>query len=76
MLYLRADFPHDAWWEMASITLSSGETHTFALTKTGAAQAFPIPEQVVEWVRLHSLVKADDPSPYPALTQIEVWGCN
>jgi hypothetical protein len=74
VLYLRADFPHDAWWEKASVTLSTGETHTFSLTKTGAAQAFQIQEQVVEWVRLHSLIKADDPSPYPALTQIEVWG--
>ncbi|MGF9564403.1 carbohydrate-binding protein [Neorhizobium sp. JUb45] len=74
VLYLRADFPHDAWWEKASVTLSTGETHTFSLIKTGAAQAFPIKEQTVEWVRLHSLIKADDPSPYPALTQIEVWG--
>ena len=27
-----------------------------------------------EWMRLHDLIKADDPSPFPALTQIEVWG--
>jgi hypothetical protein len=25
-------------------------------------------------MQLHDLIKADDPSPFPALTQIEVWG--
>ncbi|TNM63841.1 carbohydrate-binding protein [Aliirhizobium smilacinae] len=74
VFYLRADFPHDAWWENASITLSSGQVHSFPLVKTGAAQGFRIEEQTVEWVKLHSLVKAEDPSPFPALTQIEVWG--
>lgn len=74
VLYLRADFPHDAWWEKASVTLSSGETHSVALIKTGAAQSFTFKEQTVEWVRLHGMIKAEDPSPYPALTQIEVWG--
>ncbi len=74
VLYLRADFPHDAWWENAGVTLSSGQIHSFPLLKTGAAQIFRIEEQTVEWVKLHSLIKADDPSPFPALTQIEVWG--
>ena len=73
-LYLRADFPHDAWWEKASVTLSNGEVFSLPLAKTGVAQRFPIKEQMVEWVRLHGLVKAEDPSPFPALTQIEVWG--
>jgi hypothetical protein len=74
VLYLRADFPHDAWWETASVTLSSGSTHSFALIKSGAGQRFAIEPQVIDWIRLHSLIKAEDPSPFPALTQIEVWG--
>ncbi|MBW6425991.1 carbohydrate-binding protein [Rhizobium sp. XQZ8] len=74
VFYLRADFPHDAWWEKASVTFSDGKTASFSLMKSGAAQSFAIPERTVEWVRLHSLVKADDPSPFPALTQFEVWG--
>ena len=28
----------------------------------------------ITWVRLEELIKADDPSPFPALTQIEVYG--
>jgi hypothetical protein len=74
VLYLRADFPHDAWWNSACVTFSDGGTHRFDLIKSGAAQRFAIPVRNVEWVRLHDMVKADDPSPYPALTQIEVWG--
>ncbi|WP_037078288.1 discoidin domain-containing protein [Neorhizobium vignae] len=74
VLYLRADFPHDAWWEKVSVTFSNAETACFSLVKTGAAQCFPVREQTVEWIRLHSLIKADDPSPFPALTQIEIWG--
>lgn len=74
VLYLRADFPHDSWWERASVTFSNGETACLSLIKSGAAQCFPVREQTVEWIKLHSLIKADDPSPFPALTQIEVWG--
>jgi len=74
VFYLRADFPHDAWWEKASVTFSDGVTVSFALVKSGAAQSFRFAERTVQWVRLHSLIKADDPSPFPALTQIEVWG--
>ncbi|SMD01226.1 carbohydrate-binding protein [Rhizobium sp. RU36D] len=73
-LYLRADFPHDAWWERASLTLSDGQTFDVPLTKSAHAQRFAIEPVVIDWVRLHSLIKADDPSPFPALTQIEVWG--
>ena len=74
VLYLRADFPHDSWWERVSITLSGGETFCFPLKKSGMAQSLRIEPRTVDWVRLHSLIKADDPSPFPALTQIEVWG--
>ena len=66
--YLRADFPHDAWWNEASITFSDGDSASFPLRKTGAAQSFPVAPRRVEWIRLHDLKKADDPSPFPALT--------
>ncbi|MBB3944154.1 hypothetical protein GGQ73_000077 [Rhizobium skierniewicense] len=75
-LYLRADFPHDAWWNEASMTFSDGHVLTVPLVKSGAAQAFPMLPRTVEWVRLHDLKKADDPSPFPALTQLEVWGAD
>jgi len=73
-LYLRADFPHDAWWEEASVTFSDGHTERLSLIKTEKAQRFAIARRSTEWLRLHDLIKADDPSPFPALTQIEAWG--
>ncbi|OLP60603.1 carbohydrate-binding protein [Xaviernesmea oryzae] len=75
VFYLRADFPHDAWWEAASLTWSNGQRDQVSLKKTGSAQRFALPPREVDWVRLHSLIKADDPSPFPALTQLELWGC-
>ncbi|MDO1582862.1 carbohydrate-binding protein [Rhizobium oryzicola] len=74
VIYLRADFPHDAWWNEASITFSDSDTMRLDLVKSGAAQRFAVAEKKVEWLRIHSMKKADDPSPYPALSQIEAWG--
>lgn len=74
LLYLRTDFPHDSWWEQASLTFSDGETLRLSLQKSGKAQRFAVGQRTIEWMQLHDLIKADDPSPFPALTQIEVWG--
>jgi len=74
VLYLRTDFPHDAWWKEATLHFSDGSDIILALKKTPAGQRFPFSARQVEWVVLDSLVKADDPSPFPALTQIELWG--
>lgn len=32
------------------------------------------PARVTEWVVLDTLIKADDPSPFPALTQLQIFG--
>jgi len=74
VLYLRADFPHDAWWSSASLRFSDGSSVVFVLKKSGGAQPFDFPSRTIEWVSLDTLVKADDPSPFPALTQLEVYG--
>lgn len=73
-LTLRADFPHDAWWQQASVTFPDGDTIELKLEKTGAAQSFALAPREIIGLRLHSLIKADDPSPYPALSRIEVFG--
>lgn len=74
VLYLRADFPHDAWWQQASLSFDNGEMLTVPLVKTHAGQCFSFAPRRIEGVTLQNLIKADDPSHYPALTQIEVWG--
>lgn len=73
-IVLRADFPHDAWWERGTLACSDGFITELAFVKTAQVQRFPIGERVVEWVCLQDLIKANDPSPFPALTQIEVYG--
>lgn len=73
-VYLRADFPHDNWWEEITVRFSDETTMTCALKKTGKAQIIEIPEKKLEWIQLEKLIKADDPSPFPALTQLEVYG--
>ncbi len=73
-LTLRADFPHDAWWKQATISFSDGSEEIVSLEKTGIAQRSPITPRTISWLRLHSLIKAEDPSPFPALSRIEVFG--
>ena len=74
----RADFPHDAWWKSASVTLSNGNTRILTLKKSpeGKGQSFDLGGFVITSLMLDNLKKADDPSPFPALTQLEVWGTN
>lgn len=74
VIYLRADFPHDAWWQEATLHFSDGSSLVIPLEKTDAGQHMTFPPRQVEWVVLDTLVKADDPSPFPALTQLELWG--
>ncbi len=74
-LVLRADFPHDAYWRQATVTLSDGAEYTFPLEKSDQPQeiAFEHAHQV-RWMKLHHLVKQVMESPFPALTEWEVWG--
>ena len=74
IFYTRADFPHDAWWDKASITFSDGDTIDFNLKKLDGPQVFAIKEKKISHLTLHDLIKADDPSPFPALVQLEVYG--
>lgn len=73
-LTLRADFPHDSWWTAATVRFSDGSTEVLTLKKTGEPQSFAITPRTVTGLTLCELKKADDPSPFPALTQIEAWG--
>jgi hypothetical protein len=75
-VYLRADFPHDSWWTKATVTFSDGSVEVLDLIKTDKVQTFPITAREIEWLTFGTLIKADDESPFPALTQLEVYGRN
>ena len=76
VLVTRADFPHDNYWVSVTFTFSDGSTLTQPLEKSVEPHDIPLPEKKhVQWIRLSNLIKApDDPSPFPALTQWEVYG--
>lgn len=73
-LTLRADFPHDNYWERVTLTYSDGSSEQVNLVKTHQPQIILIEKKAVEWVALSELIQSDDPSPFPALTQFEVYG--
>ena len=75
VLYTRADFPHDNWWVEATFEFSDGSKSVVTMDKKVAkAHVFNIKKEGITWLKLGKLIKADDPSPFPALTQIEVFG--
>ena len=73
-LVLRADYPHDSYWTQVSLRFSNGNNLTFNTTNAIEAQEFSFPPEKATSITLHSLIKAEDESPFPALTQIEVYG--
>lgn len=74
VLYTRADFPHDNWWRQVTIAYSDGTWQEHPLEKSALPHIIPIDEREVNWLELRNLVKSEEPSPFPALTQIEVYG--
>lgn len=76
VMYLRADFPHDAYWEQGTVVLSDGFEKTFPLQKLDGAQRIELGQHRVSWMKLTRLKKNDDPSAFPALRQWEVYGTN
>ncbi len=75
ILYTRADFPHDNWWTNGILSFSDGSSEEITMEKkSGEPHIFNIGKRKVTWIKLGKLIKADNPSPFPALTQIEVYG--
>ncbi|MGN0427211.1 MAG: carbohydrate-binding protein [Agathobacter sp.] len=74
VIYERADFPHDNWWKQITVAFSDGTEMVCELIKTDQGQEISFPEKKIEWLELKELIKSDEPSPFPALSQIQVFG--
>lgn len=74
VLFLRADFPHDTWWEKVTLTCSDGFETTETMSKTGMPQRIDLGGRDIEWIRLSRLIRANEPSEWPALSQLMVMG--
>ncbi len=73
-IYIRADFPHDSYWTQGKLQCSDGSFVEFKLKKTEKLQEIIFEKKEIEWIQLEQLIKANDKSPFPALSQIEVYG--
>ncbi len=74
VLYTRADFPHDNWWKQVTLSFSDGTSLDWTIEKSVLPHRIPIGKKRISWVKLGRLIKSEDPSPFPALSQIEVYG--
>ena len=74
LLFTRADFPHDNWWKEVSFSFSDGSQLTLNMEKSDASHELVFDEKRISWLEMHDMKQSDDPSPFPALSQIEVWG--
>lgn len=74
VLYTRADFPHDNWWRKATLSFSDGSSMEVTMEKSSLPHEFLFEEKEISWVELSNLIKSEEESPFPALTQIEVYG--
>ncbi|WP_160680900.1 carbohydrate-binding protein [Clostridium sp. C8-1-8] len=74
VLYTRADFPHDNWWEKATFSFSDGSQLDVNMEKSSLPHVFEFEEKQIEWLELGQLIKSLEESPFPALTQLEVYG--
>ena len=69
----RADFPHDSWFTSLTVHDDSGRETKIHLEKTDLWQSFDLKART-NCLRFDSLEKADDPSPFPSLRGIRVYG--
>ncbi|MDF2613198.1 MAG: hypothetical protein K0S71_984 [Clostridia bacterium] len=74
VLYTRSDFPHDNWWKQVTLRFSDGSHITWDLERSDKGHTLTFDKKKIEWIQISDLIKADDPSPFPALSQIEVYG--
>ncbi len=74
IVYLRADFPHDNWWNQVSFVFSDGSQLEAELIKSGNAQEIVFEKKRVEWLEMCDMRQSKEASPFPALTQIEIYG--
>ncbi|MEG0215411.1 MAG: carbohydrate-binding protein [Hungatella sp.] len=76
VLCTRADFPHDNWWIQATLSFSDGTHEVVKMEKSIKPHVFRIEKKGITSMSVSELIKADVPSPFPALSQIEVYGSN
>lgn len=73
-LVLRGDYPHDSYWTSVTLEFDDGTQLLFQTTNAMGRQFFEFDSRLTSKVTLKNLIKNDDESPFPALTEMEVYG--
>ncbi|MCT3091788.1 hypothetical protein EFN92_03725 [Lactococcus lactis] len=73
-LVLRGDYPHDSFWTQITVEFSDGSQVNIYPTDTLNEQKFEIPRKKSTKIILKNLIKNFDESPFPALTELTVYG--
>lgn len=73
VIYIRADFPHDGYWNKAKIVFSDNSNMDIELKKTAEPQKFILNNKKTAYIRIEDLIQAM-PDTWCALTEVEVWG--
>ena len=72
--YLRADFPHDSYWNEADISFSDETTVHASFEKTADAQTVTFEKRETTYIHLSNFKQPIFPLSWAALCQIEVYG--
>ncbi|MGH4049857.1 MAG: DUF7402 domain-containing protein [Clostridium sp.] len=73
-LYLRADYPHDTYWNFIRIEFSDGSYKIVEPVKSCDAQYFEFDKKIITWIKLLNFKKAEEEIDFAALTEIQVYG--
>lgn len=74
ILTIRCEFPHDNYWIKGTFLFSDGSSLSVPMEKTAKGQVFSINISNITSIILKDLIISNEPSPFPGLTQLEVWG--
>lgn len=72
-LVLRADYPHDSFWTSVTVKFDNDEME-LSTTNSPDRQSFAFKPIKTKQVTVTDLIKNEDDSPFPALTEIEIFG--
>ncbi len=74
VLWMRADFPHDACWHAAVVEFSDGGSGKISIAKTAAPRTFDLETpRRISWLRFRDL-EQKKPLGWAGFSEVKVWG--
>jgi hypothetical protein len=72
-LVIRADFPHDSYWNRAVVEFSDGGRLPIQINSSAKIQEFSLVKRSISWLKLTNLAPTD-PDKWCAPIELEAWG--